>query len=104
MKENTIKVVARIIGGKAGNDAILFIPEIPANYGTIMSYMHIGQHGEASVEFYSGLTRQPRTEQERQDIADLLAEYANIVDYYDDATLKVQKRINWNIVRKGWAI
>lgn len=30
------------------NDVIAFFPEESANYGNIMSYIHIGQHGEAS--------------------------------------------------------
>lgn len=42
---NKIKVILR--KNKDG-DMIAFLPEIPANYGNIMSYMHIGQHGEAS--------------------------------------------------------
>lgn len=43
-----IKVIFR----KDKNDVIAFIPEVKTNYGNIMSYTHIGQHGEASYQFY----------------------------------------------------
>ena len=31
---------------------IAFLPDVPANPGNVMSYEHLGQHGEASLEFY----------------------------------------------------
>ena len=31
---------------------IAFLLDCEANFGCILSYMHVGQHGEASVEFY----------------------------------------------------
>lgn len=31
---------------------IAFYPECSANYGNIVCYQHIGQHGEASLEYY----------------------------------------------------
>lgn len=34
------------------NDVIAFLPDVIANPGMIMSYMHVGQHGEASREFF----------------------------------------------------
>lgn len=39
---------------KQGGDVIAFLPEVPANRGFVMSYMHAGQHCEAD---YSGLLR-----------------------------------------------
>lgn len=33
-------------------EAIAFMPDAEANPGMIVSYMHIGQHGEASIPFY----------------------------------------------------
>ena len=36
-----------------GRDVIAFLPDNPVvNYGCIMSYEHVGQHGEASLPFY----------------------------------------------------
>ena len=34
------------------NDCIAFLPSIEAGWGNLMSYQHIGQHGEASLSFY----------------------------------------------------
>lgn len=44
----------KVIFRKNGNDILAFLPEIRVNYGNIMSYMHIGQHSEASYDFYNG--------------------------------------------------
>ena len=77
------------------NDVIAFFPEARVNYGNIMSYMHIGQHGEASLEFY--LTTRKANENE---YADLFAELREI---YDDCELVVKQRINYNDLRnKAW--
>ena len=32
---------------KKENDIIAFLPEVEANAGYVMSYQHVGQHGEA---------------------------------------------------------
>lgn len=40
-----VKVIFR---KNKNNDVIAFFPEARVNYGNIMSYMHIGQHDEAS--------------------------------------------------------
>lgn len=37
---------------KKTKDVIAFLPEIEVNFGNIMSYQHIGQHGEASYLYY----------------------------------------------------
>ena len=77
------------------NDVIAFFPEARVNYGNIMSYMHIGQHGEASLEFY--LTTRKANENE---YADLFAELRGI---YDDCQLVAKQRINYNDLRnKAW--
>lgn len=34
------------------HEVLAFLPDVPANPGNVMSYQHVGQHGEASVEFY----------------------------------------------------
>lgn len=77
------------------NNVIAFFPEVRVNYGNIMSYMHIGQHDEASYEFY--LTTRKANENE---YADLFAELRKI---YDDCELVVKQRINYNDLRdKVW--
>lgn len=87
-----VKVIFR--KDKEGN-IIAFLPELRVNHGNIMSYMHIGQHGEASLEFY--LTTRKANENE---YADLFAELRGI---YDDCELVVKQRINYNDLRnKAW--
>lgn len=39
---------------KREGDVIAFLPAVPANPGLVMSYMRVGQHGEAD---YKGLLR-----------------------------------------------
>lgn len=43
---------------KDTGELIAFIPSAPANKGMIMSYMHIGQHSEASIDFWLHDTEQ----------------------------------------------
>ena len=77
------------------HDVIAFFPEARVNYGNMMSYMHIGQHGEASYEFY--LTTSKANENE---YADLFAELREI---YDNCELVVKQKINYNDLRyKAW--
>ncbi len=42
----------RVIFKYSQGGIVAFLPDIPTNLGMIMSYMHIGQHGEASLGFY----------------------------------------------------
>ena len=66
-------------------EVIAFFPDTmkdgSCNPGMIMSYMHVGQHGEASVEFYNDCTNCFE-----EDYADLLAELEKV---YDDCELVV---------------
>lgn len=66
-------------------EVIAFFPDTAkdgsCNPGMIMSYMHVGQHGEASVEFYNDCTTCME-----EDYADLLAELEKV---YDDCELVV---------------
>ena len=77
------------------NDVIAFFPEARVNYGNIMSYMHIGQHGEASYEFY--LTTRKANKNEYTDL------FAELRKIYDDCELVVKQKINYNDLRdKAW--
>lgn len=66
-------------------EVIAFFPETrydgSCNPGMIMSYMHVGQHGEASMEFYNDCTTCLE-----EDYADLLSELEKV---YDDCELVV---------------
>ena len=77
------------------NDVIAFFPEARVNYGNIMSYMHIGQHGEASYQFYTETKKASETEYNS-----LLDELKRI---YDDCILVVRQRLCYNdLVYKAW--
>ena len=87
-----VKVIFR--KDKEGN-IIAFLPELRVNRGNIMSYMHIGQHSEASYEFYSTTRKATKNE-----YTDLFAELRKI---YDDCELVVKQKINYNDLRdKAW--
>ena len=79
-----------------GNDVTAFIygEGIPVNYGKVMCYQHVGQHGEASLEYYNSL--KPASPDE---YADLLAELKSI---YDDVNLVVRKKLDYNILSSEW--
>ena len=77
-------------------EIIAFFPEMTANYGKMMSYMHIGQHGEASIEFYWE-TKKAAEDEYRP----LLEEMKAI---YDDFELVVKQKICFKDLYKAWKI
>ena len=87
-----VKVIFR--KDKEGN-IIAFLPELRVNYGNIMSYMHIGQHSEASYQFYTETKKADKSEYNS-----LLDELEKI---YDDCTLVVKQRLRYDdLVYKAW--
>ena len=87
-----VKVIFR--KDKEGN-IIAFLPELRVNRGNIMSYMHIGQHGEASYQFYAETKRADESEYNS-----LLDELKRI---YDDCTLVVKQKLYYDdLVNKAW--
>jgi hypothetical protein len=77
------------------NNIIAFLPEIPVNFGNIMSYMHIGQHSEASYAYYLENT----TRATEAEYKPLLKELKGI---YDDCILEVKQRIYYKDLVKAW--
>ena len=79
-----------------GNDVTAFIygNGIPVRYGNIMCYQHVGQHGEASLDYYN--STKPATPDE---YADLLSELKSI---YNDVNLVVRRKIDYSILRNEW--
>lgn len=75
-------------------EIIAFFPEIKANYGKILSYMHMGQHGEASMEFYWSTKKATKEEYQT-----LLEELKAI---YDDCELVVKQKITYKDLLKAW--
>ena len=87
-----VKVIFR--KDKEGN-VIAFLPELRVNYGNIMSYMHIGQHGEADYLFYKETKKADKSEYNS-----LLDELERI---YDDCTLVVKQKLYYDdLVNKAW--
>ena len=87
-----VKVIFR--KDKEGN-IIAFLPELRVNHGNIMSYMHIGQHNEASYRFYAETKKVNKTEYNP-----LLDELKSI---YDDCILVVKQRLRYDdLVNKAW--
>lgn len=60
----------RVIFKMSDGECVAFLLDCPANYGNVLSYMHVGQHGEASLEFF----RECRlaTEEEYKDLREEL--------------------------------
>lgn len=78
---------------KATKQIVAFLPECPVNYGNIMSYMHIGQHSEASIEYYHSTERPTKEE-----FLPLLNELQEI--YEED--IQIRHRLDYDILRKSW--
>jgi len=86
---DTTPVIFRIIN----KELLAIFPTLPANRGNMVVYAHIGQHGEASIEYIqSGRPALP------EEYDDLLQELVSMG--YDD--LKVYKRIQRKHYGKGW--
>ena len=69
-----------------GDDCVIAVfPDGPANAGMVGMYAHIGQHGEASLEYIETNCR-AATETE---YAELHSEYSGIVMKYDGATISI---------------
>ena len=89
---NKVKVIFR--KDKEGS-IIAFLPELRVNHGNIMSYMHIGQHSEASYQFYTETKKANESEYNS-----LLDELKSI---YDDCILVVNQRLRYDdLVYKAW--
>lgn len=75
-------------------DVIALLPDCPANPGNVLSYMHIGQHGEASYPHILNTT----VLSEEGEYTPLLAELNSIG--YDD--LRVYSRIQRQWLESAW--
>lgn len=89
-----LKVIFRKIDS-IDSEIVAFFPELPANTTCIMSYMHVGQHSEASMGFYH--TTKTATKEEYMP---LLEEPKRV---YDDCELVVRQRMNYHdLMEKAW--
>lgn len=75
------------------NEIVAFLPEHAANYGNIMSYAHIGQHCEASLEYYQNTKKASMEE-----YLSLLRELQMI--YGEE--LQVRQRLHYDTLVNSW--
>ena len=86
-----IKVIFR----KIENEMVAFFPELPANPGYMLSYQHIGQHGEADLGFFF-TTEKANLEE----YSSLLKELKSI---YSDCELLVRQKLHYrDLTEKAW--
>lgn len=72
---NTDRVIIRRYAKNGIDELVAFLPDAPATYGFIMSYVHVGQHGEASLDFYHETIR---VNDKAPDAQELIAELKSI--------------------------
>ena len=85
--------INRVVFRKFNNgDVIALLQDNPSNIGMVDSYMHIGQHGEASVEIINNTTLAKKNEYKA-----LFKELTEI-----GYKLKVVKKINYNDLCVNW--
>lgn len=93
MEKEKVKVIFR--KDKHG-EIVAFFPEGSVNYGNIMSYMHIGQHGEASLEFYQS-TKKATYEEYKPLLVELMM-------IYHGCDLMVKQKLYYKDLREAWRI
>lgn len=74
---------------------IAFLPELPANYGKIVCYAHMGQHSEASIEYYHDTKTALPSEYEPL--------HKELKAIYNDYELSVKRRLTYSdLTDKAW--
>lgn len=76
-------------------DVVAFIPETLVHKYMIMSYIHIGQHSEASLEYY--LSTEKASENEYSDL------YKELCGIYGEENLQIKQRLNRKLLEQWWA-
>lgn len=72
-----------------------FMPELPANYGKIVCYAHMGQHSEASIEYYHSTETALPSEYEPL--------HKELKAIYNDYELSVKRRLTYSdLTDKAW--
>ena len=79
---------------KKTKDIVAFIPETLVHRYMIMSYMHIGQHSEASLEYY--LSTEKANKNEYVDL------YKELCGIYGEKELQIKQRLNRKLLEQWW--
>ena len=78
---------------KKTNNVIAFLPEASVNHGNIMSYMHIGQHSEASYDYYNTTIKANENE--------YLPLFNELNSIYDN-DLQIKQKITYSDLLHSW--
>jgi len=98
MKAKGIPVIARYYeGGEGERIPSLFFPSLPANRGKIECWQCIGEHGEASIEFYRECKPMEKEEAEK-----LIKKYWYLYPHEEGEFYEIKQKINYNQLRKSW--
>ena len=76
------------------DECVAFFINLPAKYGYISMYSHIGQHDEASLEYYQS-TKKASPEQYKE-------LYKELQSVYDDCILEIKQSMNYDTLRRQW--
>lgn len=74
------------------NEIVAFLPECDVNHGNIMSYAHIGQHSEASLEYYHGT--------KKASMEEYLPLFRELQMIYNEE-LEVRQRLHYDTLRES---
>lgn len=78
----------------AGGEVVAFLPELPASRGSIVCYAHMGQHSEATLEYYQS-TKSAKP-------AEYMALHTELKSIYDDVELDVKRRMYYADLTENW--
>ena len=82
------------------NSPILFLPQVRANIGNIVCYQHVGQHSEATMDYYIRNTSPYTIKQWRSEAAkSLLKEYAAKMEPDQELVLVHKDRSSFRVER-----
>ena len=80
---------------KNTKEIIAFLPEVPVSRYMIMSYMHVGQHSEASLEYYF-LSTEKASKEEYYNL------YIELCSVYYDEKMVIRCRLDKDLLVKSW--
>jgi hypothetical protein len=93
---------------KLSYEAILFFPAAEANRYKIVYYAHVGQHGEASYEFFNNNTLKPTAKNllkagiDQQEFDHLIKEWENMGPEHTPVKLYMRDQQSFRTSRWDW--